>query len=190
MASDYEDYFKHISHRSRFSCWYRRYWLYPVICRYFHGNVLDVGCGIGDFLRYRSGTVGVDVNPYAVAYCQKQGMNSHLMKLDKLPFNTSEFCGANLDNVLEHIQQPMPLLGEIRRVLRPNGTLIVGVPGRKGFASDLDHKVYYDEVLLRKTVTQAGFQWQHKIIMPLFVNILDKQIRIFCLYGIFTRSDG
>lgn len=138
--TDYEAYFELLQRRKRAGLWYRDLWLYPRICGYLSGAVLDVGCGIGDLVRYRPDTVGVDVNPKAVSYCRSQGLNVQLMQPDQLPFASFQFDGAVLDNVLEHLERPQPLLAEIQRVLKPRGRLVVGVPGERGFASDSDHK--------------------------------------------------
>ena len=190
MHREYEQYFAYLKERSRLGLWYRSYWLYPVICRQLRGRVLDVGCGIGDMLRFRPGTVGVDINPATVAFCREQGLDARLMEPDCLPFADAEFDSVSLDNVLEHIQEPMPLLSEIRRVLRREGTLVVGVPGHRGFGADPDHKVFYDEPVLRDTLAKAGFTWTRTLRMPLPINALSKRLRSFCLYGVFTPSDN
>jgi SAM-dependent methyltransferase len=67
------------------------------------------------------------------------------MTPDVLPFADASFDSVLLDNVLEHIEAPTLLLGEVRRVLVPGGRFLVGVPGQRGWESDPDHKVMYDE---------------------------------------------
>ncbi len=40
------------------------------------GAVCDLGCGAGSFLRYAPyGSVGLDINPHAVAYCRASGVS-------------------------------------------------------------------------------------------------------------------
>ena len=75
---------------------------------------------------------------------------------DVLPFEDISFEAVLLDNVLEYMQSP-PLISEIQRVLRPNGTLLIGVPGSKGMAHDPDHKVAYDEISLVTLANASGF---------------------------------
>jgi SAM-dependent methyltransferase len=187
-VADFNDYLSYLKGRSFRGLLYRRFWLYPRLNARFTGRVLDVGCGIGDFLRFRRGTVGVDINPGAVAYCREQGLDARKMETDCLPFADKEFDGAMLDNVLEHIAEPRPVLHEIARVLRPGGTLIVGVPGRRGFASDPDHKVFYDARRLKEVVDRAGFSLHKLIPMPFRSSWLDAHARQYCLYGVFKRS--
>lgn len=188
MTVDFKAYHDYLRGRSKRGFLYRRYWLYPRLNRMLNGKVLDIGCGIGDFLKFRRGTVGVDVNPATVVWCREQGLDARVMKPDRLPFDESEFDGAMLDNVLEHIRDPRPLLGEIRRVVTRGGRLIVGVPGQRGYASDADHKVFYDRHRLEAAVGAAGFTLRKLIPMPFRSAWLDSHARQYCLYGVFERT--
>ncbi len=183
-----EDYYEYLKQRSRFGLRYRRYWLYPRLCRYVNGRALDVGCGIGDFLSFRPGTVGVDINPSTVEWCQRQGLDAHLMLPDHLPFDDETFDSVVLDNVMEHLSSPELLLREIRRVLRPCGTAVVGVPGKRGYASDPDHKVYYDEVSLVSTMGAARFHLTVLFHTPFQFQMLSARMRQYCVYGVFERG--
>jgi SAM-dependent methyltransferase len=185
--TEHSAYFEYLRSRSVTGQWYRQAWLYPRLCRELNGKVLDVGCGIGDMLRARPGTVGVDINPQTVAWCRSQGLDVHVMEPDRLPFADAQFDAVVLDNVLEHIEVPQPLLGDIHRVLRPKGRFIVGVPGVRGYASDPDHKVYYDEDSLRHTVEATGFRMQRLIRMPLPIAALSRWMPQYTVYGVFDR---
>ncbi len=181
-------YFEYLKGRRQLGLWYRHYWLYPRICRHLRGLTLDLGCGIGDFLSYRSGSVGVDINPATVDWCQRQGLNAHLMNPDALPFEEASFDSVVLDNVLEHLSEPNPLLKEIFRVLRSSGILVVGVPGNRGFLSDPDHKVFYDETSLVSTLRDAQFSLLRVFHMPFKSEFLNKRMRQYCVYGVFQRD--
>jgi SAM-dependent methyltransferase len=183
-----EQYFEYLKGRSRLGLWYRYYWLYPKLCRHTKGRTLDLGCGIGDFLSYRVGSVGVDVNPSTVEWCRQQGLNAHVMNPDSLPFEEASFDSVVLDNVLEHLSEPHPLLKEIFRVLRPSGILVIGVPGKKGFACDPDHKVFYDEVFLVSTLGDAQFSLRQIFHMPFRSELLNERMRQYCVYGVFQRG--
>jgi SAM-dependent methyltransferase len=184
---EYKQYHSYLEKRSKIGLLYRNYWLYPIISRRLKGKTLDIGCGIGDFICYRKGAIGVDINPSSVEYCLNRGLSARHMKLDILPFDDSEFESILLDNVVEHIESPNPLLKEVHRVLNKNGVLIIGVPGKKGFTSDSDHKIYYDEGLLIETLDKAGFSWVKTYRMPLPFRFLSTRIRAYCLYCVFTR---
>lgn len=186
--TQHADYFEYLRSRSRLGLLYRQRLLYPRLAQHVIGRVLDIGCGIGDFLDFRPGTVGVDVNPHAVEWCRQRGLDCHLMLLDHLPFPGASFDCAMLDNVLEHLSEPVPLLNEIRRVLVPGGRLIVGVPGRCGYDLDPDHNVFYDESNLRRVVCAAGFSCSHVFHTPFKSRWLASWLPQYCLYGIFERS--
>jgi SAM-dependent methyltransferase len=182
----HEEYFHYLNRRSTLGRLYRRHVLYPRLTGMLEGRCLDVGCGLGDMLSFHDGTVGVDVNAHTVAYCQNLGLDARVMEPDKLPLGDGEFDSALLDNVLEHLLDPQPLLQEIRRVLRKGGPLLVGVPGIKGWASDADHKVFYDEGALRQRVESAGFESVRTIHMPLWRSeFLSRRLRQYCVYSMF-----
>ena len=69
-----------------------------------------MGCGIGDLVRYRPNTVGVDINPYTVKSCKSNGLDVKLMEVDSLPFDDKLFESVILDNVLEHIEKPFKII--------------------------------------------------------------------------------
>jgi SAM-dependent methyltransferase len=186
--TDHTAYFEYLQGRGRLGYLYRTRYLYPRLFRHLHGRVLDVGCGIGDLLHARPNTVGVDVNPSAVAWCRQRGWDARPMAPDHLPFTDGEFEGAILDNVLEHIPNPLPLLAELYRVMLPGGTLIIGVPGPRGFARDADHKVYYDERALIEVLDGAGFNPEHVLHMPVRSRWLEHRLPQYCVYGVFRRG--
>jgi len=184
------NYFDYLKTRSRWAWWYRRYYLYPRLGRYLSGRVLDVGCGIGDMLRYWPGATGVDINSQTVQFCCDQGFDVRLMAPDVLPFAPAAFASVVLDNVLEHLPAPQPLLREIHRVLVPGGRLLVGVPGRRGYATDPDHKNFYDEAGLVMCLAAADFGCQRLLHVPMKSRRLDATLRQYCIYGVFERTAG
>ncbi|ARN22640.1 class I SAM-dependent methyltransferase [Piscinibacter gummiphilus] len=187
--TDHDQYFRYLLKRSKLGHLYRTYWLYPRLVRRLRGKTLDIGCGIGDMLAFRPQTTGVDVNEHTLRFCRERGLEAHLMVPDVLPFADMSFDSVLLDNVLEHIEVPAPLLAEVRRVLVPGGRFLVGVPGQRGWQSDPDHKVMYDEGSLRTTVERAGFRSVEVLHTPIGKSsLLDRKLRQYCLYGLFEVS--
>lgn len=180
-----ESYFVYLRKRSLKSYIYRKFWLYPFLRWQLSGRVLDVGCGTGDFLASCPGSTGADINPLAVEWCRKRGLEALVMKEGHLPFPDSSFTSVILDNVLEHLHNPMPLLEEICRVLEPGGTLVVGVPGIRGYARDSDHKVFYDEAALVEVMAKAGLERTRLFHMPIRFPWLNVHMRQYCIYGVF-----
>ena len=189
--AEHEPYYRYLKGRSVLGLFYRRWLLYPRICRRLKGKVLDVGCGIGDMLSFRAGTVGVDVNPLLVEHCRSRGLEAHLSQSDRLPFSDRSFDGALLDNVLEHLPDPRAVLSEIGRVLVPRGRLVVGIPGWQGYRRDSDHKVFYDEESLVLCLAASGFAVTEMFFTPFRSRVLDRVLPQYCVYGVFdwTRAD-
>ena len=187
MSDKSLDYFNYLKTKSTLGTFYRKFYLYPVLNKYLNGKVIDIGCGLGDFLKFRPSTIGVDINIHNVKYCRQKQLTAFLIQEDKINFNNNFFNGAILDNVLEHIISPDKILNETHRILNNEGVLIVGVPGIKGYHADSDHKIFYDKGLLIKTIEKFGFKMKKIKNLPL--PFLSKTLNSFCIYGIFTKCE-
>ena len=110
----------------------------PVVrlAAYEHAAVqlLDVGCGPGTLRRWcpfdAVEFTGIDVNADHAATARAAGY-AHVAVgnvVDGLPFAPCSFDVVVLSHILEHLQDPGPLVSEAMRVLRPGGRVIVGVP--------------------------------------------------------------
>ncbi len=103
---------------------------------------LDFGCGDGRFLAALATKgigrrVGLDGSQDAVQRARERlaGLDvRHLRCTIPLPFADKEFASISLMDVLEHVDEQGALLGELGRVLRDDGVLVVTVPGRHVFS--------------------------------------------------------
>jgi len=99
-----------------------------------HGSkVLDVGCWDG-FLsrllmqRYRH-VKGVDVSERAVELALNNGVDAQLIQPEgDLPFPDEYFDTVVAGEVIEHVLDTDGFLEELKRVLKPKGTLIITTP--------------------------------------------------------------
>lgn len=131
--------------------------------------VLDVGCANGAHAvkaaRQAKRVIGVDYDPgqlrVAADSVRRLGLdNVRLFAWDltrALPFTAAAFDAVLFLDVIEHLGPRLEVLQEIRRVLRPEGRLLVSAPNRETswrrqlqaaglFAySDPDHKIEYTE---------------------------------------------
>jgi SAM-dependent methyltransferase len=164
-------YFKYLSTRSFLGYFYRKYLLYPKLESKLVGKILDVG-----------------IDPETVKYCKGKGFSVKLMRVDKIPFGDASFNSVVLDNVLEHIADPKPLLLEIFRVLDSKGILLVGVPGVRGFRADSDHKIFYCNEHLKSTLAEVGFECKEIFDMPFQFKFMSKFIKAYCIYGVFIKK--
>ena len=73
-------------------------------------------------------------------------------------------------------------------MLKKAGGVLVGVPGERGYASDSDHKVFYDETTLTATLAAAGFEVNRVLHVPCRSRVLARRLRQYCVYGVFRRQ--
>jgi SAM-dependent methyltransferase len=182
-TTDYE-YYKYLNTRTKIGSLYRKYFLYPKLSSRLKGKILDLGCGIGDFLKFNKNAFGLDINPFNVKYCLDQGLKADVMDHDKIPLDDCTFDSIILDNVLEHINNPTVLLSEIKRVLRPGGILLIGVPCEKGHSFDKDHKKFYDISTLKDLLKNDYTLISYFYTPPLSYS-LRKIFRQVTLYSVF-----
>jgi len=186
--SEHQEYFEYLKKRSFLGFIYRQYFLYPKISNYLQGKTLDIGCGIGDFLSYRNNTIGVDINKETVNWCRDKGLEAFIMNEDKIPFEDNTFDSVIMDNVLEHISEPKPLMEEIIRVMKKNGKLMIGVPGEVGYSVDDDHKVFYTRESLKKLLGEYEFKEEVFFETPSKFKAF-KRMRQHCLYSTFSLKN-
>lgn len=98
-----------------------------------NAHLLDVGCGSGSFLvqmRHLGWEVtGIDPDGDAVSVArEKHGLNVIHGSLEKHKFPDNHFDAISLNHVIEHAIDPIGLLIECRRVLKPGGQLVLVTP--------------------------------------------------------------
>lgn len=71
----------------------------------------------------------VDAEPTMVelAMHAAPAADGHVAALPELPFTDGEFDTVVADFVLNHVGQPQVALGEVRRVMRPNGWVLLTI---------------------------------------------------------------
>jgi SAM-dependent methyltransferase len=109
------------------------------------GKLLDVGCGNGSFLAMMQDAgwevTGVDPDKVAATLARKRfGISILNGSLEDAGFAEESFDAVTLSHVIEHVYDPVALLRECRRVLRPGGKIVVTTPnlasqGHRAFGS-------------------------------------------------------
>jgi len=150
------EYFRYLNERSSLRRYLRKLFLRPIVLT-FSGRVLDIGSGIGEFLELYPDAIGIDMNPDCVASCLKKGLKCIEGSAYHLPFDDGFFDGVLLNNVLEHLERPEDALAEIWRVLKRGGSLIIEVPGEKGFRYDKTHIRFWGKASLTSFLEEHGF---------------------------------
>ena len=93
------------------------------------GPVLDVGCGSSRIIgALPPGSVAVDVLLRKLRYDRRFGRPRVQGSGFSLPFADASFPCVLCSQVIEHVPKESPILGELVRVLRPGGRLVLGTP--------------------------------------------------------------
>lgn len=103
------------------------------------GRLLEVGCGSGRFLnRMRKAgwaVDGIDFDPVAAARVEEKfGIPVAVGSLPELGYREGSYDVVAMSQVIEHVPDPVALLKECRRVLRPGGRLVLSTPNARSVA--------------------------------------------------------
>jgi len=103
-----------------------------------HGRWLDLGCADGGYAaeilrRGADEVVGVDADATRVAQATARNLLGATFTQavgESLPFPAQYFDGVFMNEVFEHVANEQQTLAEVRRVLRPDGLLVLISPNR------------------------------------------------------------
>lgn len=102
------------------------------------GRILDIGAGVGDFLSVAKNdgweTIGIEPSEKAKAIAIKKGV-SFVNDLSEL--ESHSFDVITMWHVLEHVPDLENQIAILKRLIKPNGTIIIAVPNFKSF--DANH---------------------------------------------------
>jgi len=145
-------------------------------------RILDVGCGTGANLKMLAAygkAEGVDISPQAVDFCHERGLDSvKLGAIEQLPYEDNSFELVTALDVIEHLDDDISGLREMRRVLRRQGRILVFVPAFMflwGVQDDVsNHRRRYTLPRLLKAVEEAGFsvEWSSYANISFFLPVL------------------
>jgi len=112
------------------------------------GRVLDVGCGSAKF----PGAVGLDISPDTDADVV------HDLDAFPYPFEDASFDQVLMQDVLEHVAEPIKVIDELARICRPGARIQLRTPHFSSLLaySDPTHKHYFSAEAIR-TLAQPRF---------------------------------
>jgi SAM-dependent methyltransferase len=142
--------------------WHERPGYHADITRHFDPDekILDVGCGSAwladDFRNY----TGVDSSLEAVEQAKALGRNVVHADVNKgLPFADASFDAAILKDLLEHVDNPVTIVHEVRRVLKPGGRVFASSPDAQRWVwHDYTHRRPFTRRAYRLLFADAGFE--------------------------------
>jgi SAM-dependent methyltransferase len=129
-------------------------------------QILDIGCGTGatlDHLKRYGEVQGVDLSELALSFCRRRGhQRVTLGSATDLPFAAQSFDLITALDVVEHLDDDVRGLSEIRRVLKPGAPAVLTVPAFQALWGPNDdqshHKRRYRLAQLRRQVEAAGLR--------------------------------
>ena len=97
-------------------------------------RILDVGCGLGVYVRklreFSDRVVGIDVDPGRLREGARTTPGLMLAASESLPFGDASFDAVILNEVIEHVRDDAATLREVSRVVRPGGHVVIYAPNR------------------------------------------------------------
>jgi ubiquinone/menaquinone biosynthesis C-methylase UbiE len=190
---------------------YEHWHRYLFTRNYIHDKVvLDIACGEGYGAFYMAGyaknVVGIDISDEAVAYAMStyKKENLRFMQSDAVAINIPEAAFADVIisfETIEHLSetQQQAFLDEVKRLLKPDGVLIMSTPDKLHYT---DTPNYHNEYHLKEfysaefaTFLKSRFQhttifnqklfpvsliWTEPLeqLQPHFINFIENQYEI------------
>lgn len=166
-------------------------------------SVLDVGCALGGFLDFLQGKgfsklTGVDsTKTYVDQGRRGKNYTIEIGSAESLPFTSATFDVVVIEQVLEHLSNPLQAFLEAGRVLKNGGILCIGVPDAARYADYYffdfywlllrEHIQHFDISHLALLGRQAGFELckHHETVHA----IMTEQMLMPNLYAVFQRTD-
>lgn len=138
------------------------------------GRLLDFGCGAGYFAERAANrgweAFGLELGEWGREAARRRGFENVVIgSLDAAPFPPCHFDLATVNQVLEHLHDPLEILVQIRSVIRPGGFFYANVPnyqclsillGKDDFEhnSPPQHLNYFTPRSLNRLLTSSGFR--------------------------------
>jgi SAM-dependent methyltransferase len=142
---------------------------------------LEIGVGTGRFAGPLAVEFGIDPAVETLDYARRRGVRVAVAVAEALPFPAGVFDYALIVTTICFVDDPEAMLHEARRVLRPDGTIVVGLVDRdsplgQDYLARQAESVFYGPATFQAAdevaalLTQAGFgelTWVQTLTSPL-----------------------
>jgi SAM-dependent methyltransferase len=109
-------------------------------------RILDIGCGFGQTLGYHKArgceVYGVDADENLRRVAEKFGFNVQVGLFVPTLYEANYFDYVTLDQVIEHVIDPIETLQGIAQVLKPGGMAILSTPNAHGWGAKLFGRIW------------------------------------------------
>ena len=155
------------------------------------GRILDIGSGTAPVSPDLKRTVVADISEEAMRNILSE--SKAVTSITAMIFDTASFDCVLCSEVLEHIPDDLKALSELRRVLKPGGTLVVTVPYQKRFWTEddefVEHVRRYDPGELEQKLRDSGFSQikTYKLSGPVERWLTRKSLQAYRKGGVTTK---
>jgi 2-polyprenyl-3-methyl-5-hydroxy-6-metoxy-1,4-benzoquinol methylase len=137
------------------------------------GNLLEIGCGTGEFLagaRDRGfHTLGIDASRKLAACAEKKHINVKCGRIENLKLPLRHFDVICVFHVLEHIETPKRFLLTLRGLLKKHGIIFIITPHVRSFTNKMfgwkhpnytqeDHLLFFSKATLKNLLVRHNFE--------------------------------
>lgn len=135
-------------------------------------EILDIGCGYGtllDILKRRKKIVvrGIELGELDIKAAREYyGLDVYQGSLEDFAFdsvNAGKYDVVIMNHVFEHLPEPIQSLAQIKKILKPNGVLYIGVPNLMNMKNrpevffHIAHAFNYSPHSIKLMLEAAGF---------------------------------
>ena len=138
------------------------------------GKMLDLGSALGDSLIAAKKLgwkeiMGVELSEFATKEARKKGLDVKIGTLKSSRFPQNHFDVVTIQDVIEHVEDPVSELKNVQKVLKPGGYAFIVTPDVSGFWSKIlgslwyhykpgEHIMYFSQKSLKKALEVSGFK--------------------------------
>lgn len=100
-------------------------------------KILEIGCSHGarlsDLKKHGYEVKGIDLSQESVDFAKKRGLDVECVSIETCSFPENSFDIVIMSMVLEHIREPINIISQISKWIKPGGELLISIPCADGF---------------------------------------------------------
>lgn len=140
-------------------------------------KVIDVGCRTGDFLMHWDDRVsknGIELSTKSANIAKNRGLTIYQDFIENINFSGKKFDVVTCYAVLEHLENPIPIIENLINIVDKNGILVIMIPYFDSWKSKIlyflnyrwhmfsqpEHLNFYSKKFLDELMLENGFELQ------------------------------
>ena len=154
-------------------------WTFDQFKEFIHGDILEVGCGVGSFTKLITDQSDfdsmycIDISSAAIEHIKKREFSKEIrIECIDLINVTGEYDFIVCMNVMEHVEDDSKFFKKLTGLMKPGGVLFHLVPSHQFLYSNFDkaagHFKRYDKSMMRKFETGEDV----KLISQYYFNMI------------------